>query len=86
MRLTLPTAVLGAILLCLTASGCRSTPPVILQCPPIPNSLTVPCQPLERELVTNADLARAYVESESCRREDGVKLAAIRELAGCRVK
>lgn len=59
-------------------------PPAILQCPPIPESLTTACETLGGEIVTNADLAKAYVEAQGCRREDAVKLKAIRELADCR--
>lgn len=76
----------GLMCLCLMGSGCRSVHPVILQCPAIPQSLTEPCHTPEGEIVTNGDLARAYVESEGCRREDAVKFKAIRELAQCRVE
>lgn len=55
-------------------------------CPAIPQSLTEPCETADREIVTNGDLARAYVEAEGCRREDAVRLRAIRELADCRYK
>lgn len=80
------TVLLGLILLFLVLFGCRSTPPVVMLCPPIPESLTLPCETAGREIVTNGDLARAYVEAEGCRREDAVRLKAIRELADCRVR
>jgi len=49
-------------------------------------SLTTPCEIPDREIETNADLARAYVEAQGCRREDAVRLNAIREMADCRVR
>ena len=80
-----PKALTGALCACLMGSGCHSVPPVILACPPIPTSLTEPCRPADRELATNADLARAYLEAKGCLAEDRLKLAVIRELAGCRI-
>lgn len=79
-------ALTGAGLLCLTLFGCRSTPPVVMVCPAIPTSLTIPCETADREIVTNGDLARAFLESEGCRREDRVKMEAVRALADCRVQ
>ncbi len=76
----------GAMFVFLTLCGCRSVAPIILQCPAIPESLTTACETPDTDLETNADLARAYVEAEGCRREDRVKLEAIRELADCRVE
>lgn len=59
---------------------------MIVQCPAIPVSLTEHCEPQARELATNADLARAYLEARGCLAEDKLKLAVIRELAGCRIR
>lgn len=73
----------GLILGCLILSGCRSAP-VILQCPPIPDAITRPCDLSARELVTNLDLARAYLDARGCVTELEIRLQAVRALADCR--
>lgn len=57
---------------------------MILQCPPIPASLTVQCEPEPRPLETNGDLARAYMDARECVALSNLRLAAVRELSGCR--
>jgi hypothetical protein len=57
---------------------------VVETCPPIPVALTEPCRPAGRELATNGDLARAYLDALECVDEAELKLRAIRELASCR--
>jgi hypothetical protein len=57
---------------------------VILQCPPIPRSLTEVCEPEPRELATNGDLAQALVDARECLAVSSLRLRAIAELAGCR--
>lgn len=74
-------AVIGLTLLCLSGCAGRS---VIVECPPIPKSLTVPCVPEPRSLATNGDLARAYLDAQECVAVSAVQLAAIAELADCR--
>jgi hypothetical protein len=64
-------------------AGC-ATPSVILQCPPIPASLTTPCEPEPRPLETNGDLARAYMDARECVALSNLRLAVIRELSDCR--
>lgn len=76
----------GALCLCLALCVGCSTVPVVMACPPIPAALTVPCQAPARPIETNGDLALAYVEARACLREESLKLAAVRELADCRVK
>jgi hypothetical protein len=57
---------------------------IVETCPPIPAALTEPCRPVPREIATNGDLARAYVDAVECVDESALKLRAIRDLAGCR--
>lgn len=71
---------------CLVLSACNSRPPLVQACPKIPVPLTEPCKTEWRELTTNADLARAFLDAHYCLREDELKLAAIRELAECRIE
>jgi hypothetical protein len=59
---------------------------VVETCPAIPVALTEPCAPPARELVTNGDLARAYLDATECVDESTLKLRAIRELAVCRLQ
>ena len=79
-RLT-PRLVTGLLTLCLT--GC-ATPSVILQCPPIPKSLTETCEPEGRALTTNGDLAQALVDARECLVVSSLRLRAVAELADCR--
>ena len=79
-RLT-PRLVTGLLTLCLT--GC-ATPSVILQCPPIPRSLTEVCEPEPRALEVNGDLAQALVDARECLVVSSLRLRAIAELADCR--
>lgn len=74
----------GLLAGCLTASGCTSVAPVILQCPEIPATLTRACEPPARELATNLDLARAYLDEQACRTDLNLRLEAVRAMAGCR--
>lgn len=59
---------------------------VIEQCPAIPVALTEPCALAARDLATNGDLARAYLDATECVDESALKLRAIRELAACRLQ
>ena len=74
--------VTGVASLSLTACAPRLV--AIQQCPPIPAALTEPCRPPAREIATNGDLARAYLDAAECVDEAALKLGAIRELADCR--
>ncbi len=80
----IPLLATGLASLSLTACGSRLV--VIEQCPAIPVALTEPCAPPARELVTNGDLARAYLDATECVDESTLKLRAIRELAVCRLQ
>jgi hypothetical protein len=73
--------VIGLASLCL--AGCV-TPSVILQCPPIPRSLTEVCEPEPRALEVNGDLAQALVDARECLSVSSLRLQAIAELADCR--
>jgi hypothetical protein len=73
--------VTGLASLCL--AGC-ATPSVILQCPPIPRSLTETCEPEPRALEVNGDLAQALVDARECLIVSSLRLQAIAELADCR--
>lgn len=73
----------GTGLLALSLAGCVQ-PSVILQCPAIPRALTEPCVPELRALVTNGDLARAYLDANECVVTQNLKLRAVAELADCR--
>ncbi len=73
--------VTGLASLCL--AGCV-TPSVILQCPPIPRSLTEVCEPEPRALQVNGDLAQALVDARECLSVSSLRLQAIAELADCR--
>ena len=64
-------------------AGC-ATRSVILQCPPIPRSLTEVCEPEGRTLETNGDLAQALVDVRECLSVSSLRLRAIAELADCR--
>jgi hypothetical protein len=55
---------------------------IVKQCPPIPKSLVTQCV-MTRDIVTNADLARAYLDALECLDEQNLKLAAIAELSLC---
>jgi hypothetical protein len=57
-----------------------------MQCPAIPKSILEPCHPPDREIATNGDLAMAFVEARACLREEWLKLAAVAEMADCRVR
>jgi hypothetical protein len=57
---------------------------VILQCPPIPRSLTEVCEPEPRALQVNGDLAQALVDARECLSVSSLRLQAIAELADCR--
>lgn len=82
----IPKAVIGGLLLSLALSACSSRPPLVQACPKIPVALTEPCRVDFRELATNADLARAFLDAHYCLREDELKLRSIRELADCRLE
>lgn len=73
---------IGIASLCQIACAGRS---VILTCPPIPASLTTPCEPEPRSLDTNGDLARAYMDARECVALSNLRLKAVRELADCRL-
>jgi len=75
---------IGLATLSLTACATRSV--VVETCPPIPVNLTEPCRPAGRDLATNGDLARAYLDALECVDEAALKLRAIRELSSCREK
>lgn len=55
-------------------------------CPPIPANLTEPCAVPDRDIATNGDLARAYIDATECVEESRIKLEAVRALGECRVK
>ena len=78
-----PTRLLGIGTASAFLTACAA-PSVILQCPPIPASLTVQCEPDPRPLETNGDLARAYMDARECVALSNLRLAAVRELADCR--
>ena len=79
-----PTRPLATGLACAFLTACATPSPIIERCPQIPDALTEPCRPTPREIVTNGDLARAYVDAQECVEESTLKLRAIRDLAGCR--
>ena len=54
-------------------------------CPPIPANLTEPCAVPDRDIATNGDLARAYLDAVECVDESRIKLEAVRALGQCRV-
>jgi hypothetical protein len=71
-------------LACLFLTACAPRLVLVEQCPDIPAALTEACQPAPREIVTNGDLARAYLDAVECVDESALKLGAIRELSECR--
>ena len=79
-----PTRPLLIGLAAVSLTGCATRSPIVEVCPQIPDALTEPCRPTPREIVTNGDLARAYVDAQECVEESTLKLRAIRDLAGCR--
>jgi len=80
---TIPPLTIGLASLFLTACAPRLV--VIETCPTIPAALTEPCRPPAREIATNGDLARAYLDAAECVDEAALKMTAIRALADCRV-
>jgi uncharacterized lipoprotein YajG len=75
---------IGVSTLFLTACAGRSV--IVETCPPIPEILTEACEPPARDLSTNGELARAYIDAIECVDEATLKLRAIRELSSCRVR
>ena len=78
----------GLALLSLLAAGCRSLPaPVIVrECPPLPDLLTASCFLAAPAPVTNGQLAEQWIGYRACAQEQSIKLAVVRELAGCRLR
>lgn len=59
---------------------------IVETCPAIPDYLTEECIVPERELTTNGELARAYLDATECLGEANLKLRAVRSVAACRAR
>lgn len=68
----------------LSLAACAPRLVIVEQCPAIPVALTEPCRLPEREITTNGDLARAYVDALECVEESALKLQTVASLAECR--
>jgi len=81
-----PTRLLLTGLASLSLTGCAPRLVLLETCPPIPANLTEPCAVPDRDIATNGDLARAYIDATECVEESRIKLEAVRALGECRVK
>lgn len=73
---------------CVALAGCQPRPSIhVVTCPAIPASLVRDCgrcladDPAPQ---TNGELAEAWMDCRQCVAEQRIRLAAVRELAGCR--